>query len=159
MNKPNRTINIWTIAAALGVALTLCIVTGIYLTFRSNSRTDVLPAPVQLTVIPAPTATPLTPPTATLDPAFLPTATPAPGEIAISVYVQIAGTDGEGLRIRDVPGLVSTPLFLGYDSEVFIVNGGPELVDGYTWWYLVAPYDETRAGWAAGDFLEVIPGP
>ena len=112
MTEKNRPINIWTIAAALGIALILCIVTGIYLTFRSNSYADVEPAPVQLTVIPAPTATPLTPPTATLDPAFLPTATPAPGEIAIGVYVQIAGTDGEGFRIRDVPGLVSTPLFL-----------------------------------------------
>ncbi len=31
--------------------------------------------------------------------------------------------------------------------------------DGYTWWYLVAPYDSTRAGWAAADFLAVVPSP
>jgi hypothetical protein len=32
-------------------------------------------------------------------------------------------------------------------------------VDGYVWWYLVAPYDETRVGWAAADFLSYIAEP
>jgi len=27
------------------------------------------------------------------------------------------------------------------------------------WWYLVAPYDETRVGWAAADFLSYVPEP
>ena len=73
--------------------------------------------------------------------------------------MQITGTDGEGLRIRSEPGLTGNPDFLGFDSEVFIVKDGPQLVDGYTWWYLVAPYDDTRAGWAASDFLSYIPSP
>ena len=45
------------------------------------------------------------------------------------------------------------------DAEVFMVRDGPQTADGYTWWYLVAPYDETRAGWAAADFLVVVPSP
>jgi hypothetical protein len=67
-----------------------------------------------------------------------------------------------GLRGNDIraePGLDGSFQFLAYDSEVFLVRDGPREVDGYTWWYLVAPYDETRVGWAAADFLTYIPAP
>ncbi len=87
------------------------------------------------------------------------TPSPAPNEIFISGYVQITGTEGEGLRLRADPGLSGSQLFLGYDEEVYQVRDGPKQVDGYTWWYLVAPYDENRAGWAAADFLSVVPSP
>lgn len=113
-------------------------------------------ASANLTMIPASTSTSGAPPTPTIDP-FAPT--PIPEGIAIGSYVQITGTQGDGLRIRSEPGLTGTPDFLGYDSEVFIVKDGPKIVDGYTWWYLVAPYDNTRAGWAAADFLSFIPAP
>jgi hypothetical protein len=73
--------------------------------------------------------------------------------------VQINGTEGQGLRIRAEPGLGGVFQFLAYDSEVFVVQDGPREVDGYVWWYLVAPYDETRVGWAAADFLTYIPEP
>ena len=53
----------------------------------------------------------------------------------------------------------SDQLFLGYDAEVFVVKDGPRQADGYTWYYLVAPYDDTRAGWAASNFLNIIPAP
>ena len=111
-----------------------------------------------LTVIPAPTSTPLALPTATTDP-NAPTVTPEAGKIAVGSYVQISGTNGEGLRIRSGPGLNSNQLFLGFDSEVFLVKDGPSEADGYTWFYLVAPYDEKRAGWAASQFLTYIPPP
>lgn len=113
-----------------------------------------------LTVIPAPSGTPLPPPTPTVD-LNAPTATPtlAPGQIAVGSYVQIKGTDGLGLRIRSAPGLNGNPLFIAFDAEVFLVNGGPRQSDGYTWYSLVAPYDETRTGWAASDFFTIIPPP
>jgi hypothetical protein len=107
-------------------------------------------------MIPAPTLTSGAPPTPTIDP-FAPTA--APTGIAIGNYVQISGTEGQGLRIRSEPGLDGKNVFLGYDSEVFVIQDGPRSVDGYTWWYLVAPYDQTRVGWAASDFLTYIPAP
>ena len=113
-------------------------------------------APADLTVIAAPTSTSGAPPTATIDP-FAPT--PAPTGIALGNYVQISGTEGEGLRIRAEPGLNGESQFLGYDSEVFLVKDGPREVDGFVWWYLVAPYDETRVGWAASDFLSYVPAP
>lgn len=124
---------------------------------RSGQRLGFVPA--QLTVIPAPTSTLNLSATAPLDSLLTGTPTLQPDEIGVGGYVQIAGTEGEGLRLRASPGLSGAPVFLGYDEEVFEVRDGPKDADGYTWWYLVAPYDETRAGWAAADFLSPIPSP
>ena len=149
--------NKWVILGALGLAALLTLITAISIgltTARQNGEIGF--APADLTVIPAPTSTSSAPPTPTIDP-FAPTA--APTGVAIGNYVQIAGTNGEGLRIRSDPGLNGNFEFLGYDSEVFIVQDGPREVDGFVWWYLVAPYDETRNGWAAADFLSYIPAP
>lgn len=149
--------NKWVILGALLIAGLLLLITAISIGFTSPLQpSDVGFVPANLTVIPASTATSNAPPTATIDP-FAPT--PVPTGVAIGNYVQITGTDGEGLRIRSEPGLNGNPDFLGFDSEVFIVRDGPVALDGYIWWYLVAPYDETRAGWAASDFLSYIPSP
>jgi hypothetical protein len=123
------------------------------------SNLDLGFAPADLTVIPAPTSTPNVTPTATLDPLLAGTPTLVPDVIGVGGYVQITGTDGDGLRLRASPGLTGEPVFLGYDEEVFEVRDGPQDADGYTWWYLAAPYDETRVGWAAADFLSPIPSP
>ena len=149
--------NAWVILGALVFAGILLLITAISIGLTAPPRTsDVGFAPADVTVIPAPTVTSSAPPTPTIDP-FAPTAVPT--GIALGNYVQITGTEGEGLRIRSEPGLNGSPEFLGFDSEVFVVKDGPRAVDGYVWWYLVAPYDETRAGWAASDFLSYIPSP
>lgn len=153
----NQLFNRWVILGAILIAGILLLITAISIGLTSAPQTsDVGFAPANVTVIAAPTGTSSAPPTPTIDP-FAPT--PVPTGIAIGNYVQITGTDGEGLRIRSEPGLNGEPVFLGFDSEVFIVQNGPQTVDGYTWWYLVAPYDDTRAGWAASDFLSYIPAP
>lgn len=111
-----------------------------------------------LTWIPGPTNTPR-PPTSTLLPTSTATAEfvpPATNEIGIGSYVQIVGTEGTGLNIRNAPGLNSNIQFLGYDAEVFEVRDGPQEVDGFTWWYLVTPVDESRAGWAVVDYLALV---
>jgi hypothetical protein len=112
-----------------------------------------------LTIIPAPSSTPRPlPPTLTpFPPTPLPSSTPAPGQVAIGVYVQ-PSTGGQGLRVHTGP-LLSADFFSAFDSEVFLVTKGPEQADGYTWWYLTASYDTARAGWAAQDFLVAIPSP
>lgn|SRR5690606_1481308 len=114
-------------------------------------------APADLTMIPAPTHTPAATPTFTPDPLATPTFDP--DTITVNGYVQISGTGTDGLRFRSAPGLDTETVFRGEESEVFLVKDGPQTSDGYTWWYLVAPYDDTRAGWAADDFLAVIPPP
>ena len=149
--------NKWVILGAFLLAGILIIITLVSIGWTATPQSpDVGFAPAHLTMILAPTATPNVTPTATIDP-FAPS--PTPTGIAIGNYVQITGTEGEGLRIRSEPGLTGEPVFLGFDSEVFLVQDGPREVDGYVWWYLVAPYDQTRAGWSAADFLSYIPSP
>jgi hypothetical protein len=102
-----------------------------------------------------PTLTPTVPPTPT---SGLPPS-PLPGTMGVGVYVQVYGTQGEGLNIRSEPSLAATVNFLGFDSEVFEITDGPREADGYTWWYLVTPVDDTRNGWAASNFLTVVSNP
>jgi hypothetical protein len=159
-NNPSPIVNIRVVLGALGIAGFLIVITLITIGLTKQDSTRELGfAPADLTVIPAPTATPNVTPSLTPDPLLVGTPTLPPDVIGVGGYVQIAGTDGEGLRLRADPGLNGTSIFLGYDEEVFEVRDGPQEADGYVWWYLVAPYDETRAGWAAADFLEAIPSP
>jgi hypothetical protein len=92
---------------------------------------------------------------------ILPTSTPQPnqgseGEFPLDSYVQITGTGGNGLRLREKPGTEAQVKFIAAESEVFKVIGGPVQDGNYTWWQLTAPYDNLRQGWAAGDFLSTI---
>jgi hypothetical protein len=58
--------------------------------------------------------------------------------------------------MRAEPGTDAAVDFVAMDDEVFLVVGGPVEADGYTWWQLSAPYDQTRTGWSAQDFLDLI---
>ena len=152
--------NIRVVLGAIGIAILLILITLVSIGWTTPDPVrDFGFAPADLTVIPASTPTPNITPSFTPDPLIYGTPTLAPDEIGLGGYGQITGTDGEGLRLRSDPGLSGTPIFLGYDEEVFEIRDGPQQLDGYIWWYLVAPYDETRAGWAAADFLGAIPSP
>lgn len=151
-------LNRFVIIGALTVAGILLVITLILIGWTSPRLSpEVGFAPADLTMIPAPTHTPAP----TVPPTFDPNATPQfdPASIVIDGYVQITGTGTDGLRIRSAPGLNTDTVFRGEEAEVFVVKDGPQTADGYTWWYLVAPYDDTRAGWAAADFLAVVPPP
>lgn len=149
--------NKWVILGALSLAGLLLLITLVLIGWGNPLQpSDVGFVPADLTVIVAPTATPDVTPTATIDP-FAPS--PTPTGLAVGTYAQITGTNGEGLRIRSAPGLTGDPVFLGFDTEVFLVQDGPREADGYVWWYIVSPYDDGRAGWAASDFLTYIPAP
>jgi len=151
-------LNRFVIIGALGVAGVLIVITLILIGWTSpRFSPEVGFAPADLTMIPAPTHTPAASATPTADPFATPTLNPT--IININGYAQITGTGGDGLRIRSAPGLNSDTVFRGEESEVFVVKDGPQNADGYAWWYLVAPYDDTRAGWAAADFLAVVPSP
>jgi hypothetical protein len=79
--------------------------------------------------------------------------------IGVGSYVQITGTSGTGLNIRENPSLSADVRFLGYDAEAFEVRDGPYQADGFIWWYLVTPVDETRSGWAVDDYLSLVYNP
>src|SRR3990170_6456743 len=120
---PRQLLNRWVILGALAVAGLLILITATSIGLMSAPRSsEVGFAPADLTVIPAPTGTSGAPPTPTIDPFASPT---SPAGIAIGNYVQITGTEGQGLRIRGEPGLGGEFQFLAYDSEVFVVQDGP----------------------------------
>jgi hypothetical protein len=144
------------------VAFLLLVISLALLLFTRPSPKALIPVTAEVTVIPAPTTLPPTPspaavqsPTPTSD---LPPS-PPPGVIATGAYVQITGTGGDGLRLRTEPGLNADVRILGAEAEVFLVQDGPRQVDGYTWWYLVGPYDSTRRGWAVSNYLAVVQNP
>lgn len=80
-------------------------------------------------------------------------------DILLDAYVQISGTGGTGLRFRLDPSLNGQVKFVSGDAEIFIVKDGPIEADGYTWWYLVGPFDETRNGWAVSNYLVLTQNP
>ena len=148
-------VNFWTVAGAIAVAGCLLLSTLVsigWLNARKAPPQGFVPA--DLTIIPPSTLTP----SPTTVPTFAVTSTPE-GQIGVGAYVQITGTGGAGLRIRKDPGQNGETVFLGEEEETFLVKDGPKDADGHTWWYLVAPYDQTRAGWAAADYLAGVPPP
>ncbi len=145
----------WVIVATLMVVGGLCVFFGSLMwVVQPRQATQVSPT-AQLVIISGPTLT------ATISHLFL---TPTPTEealvekdgISVGAYVQIVNTGGVGLRMRSGPGIDYPPRFLGMDAEGFEVKDGPKEADGFTWWYLVSPYDVTRSGWAASSYLSVI---
>jgi hypothetical protein len=142
-----------------------CLLIGLsaaaYIIFQPEER--VKPAGTALLqVISAPTDTPILPtplPSQTPTPEPGTPSPPQPGVVNIGAYVQIHGTGNDGLRVRNEPGLQSTVRFVAIEAEVFYVVDGPKDVDGYTWWHLVAPYDETVRGWSVSNYLQVIQQP
>jgi hypothetical protein len=152
----------WLILGAVGFGIALSITTLGLLWFTRSNAAPNFDATAAITVIAMPTSTPV-PPTPTQTPPVTPTTTglppPPPQNISIDAYVQVRGTGGDGLRLRTEPGLNSDVRMLGLEDEVFLVQDGPQEVDGYTWWYLVGPFDETRRGWAVSNFMIVVQNP
>ncbi|GMR11156.1 MAG: hypothetical protein BMS9Abin28_1982 [Anaerolineae bacterium] len=147
---------LWAVGGAIvGLLLTVALLTLARL--RGTSRPASL-SPV-LTVIPLPTATApvIFTPTAPLLPTLTRTPPPdAPKQFTTGQLVEVFGTEGEGLRIRENPNLAADILMLGLENEVFEVVEGPRESDGYTWWRLANPFDPTKQGWAADQFLRSL---
>lgn len=140
--------------AILLIGMVLAGLAILFLGRKPSSTVGLLPA---VTKVAAATHTPK--PT---EPLALPSSTPTSifflpeGVIDVGAYVQVIGTEGAGLRMRTEPGLDGAINFSAMDSEVFLVIEGPVEEDGYTWWHLEAPYDQTRNGWSASDYLTPI---
>ena len=147
--------NPWVIAGAVFIASVLLAVT--FLAAGSVTSADQLTysGGAVLTVIPVPT---LTPTVILPTPSLIATLETNRG-IQVGSYVKISGTDEEGLRLRRDPSLNGDIIYLGLEDEVFLVKDGPEDKDGYLWWYLEAPLNETRNGWAVSIYLQPAQNP
>ena len=147
----------WVLVGALVIA---CLLTGLSLAIFGLGRSKQPPqmqSTAIINVIPAPTFTPGPAATAIETPGEG-TSVPS-GPIGKGSFVKVTGTAGNGLRLRDQPGLNGKVLLLGTEAEVFKIEDGPMEVDGYTWWYLVSPFDAERKGWGVGDYLVVVEAP
>jgi hypothetical protein len=121
------------------------------------SRTESIPEPV-VTMIEAATDTPEFLQTSTqesgqdLEPTGLPEI-PIDADFSIGEIVEVFGTEGQGLSLRHEPGLSSVIDWYGMDNEILEIKGGPIEQDGYLWWFLVSPYDNSKNGWGVGAYL------
>ncbi len=127
--------------------------------FNRSTRAKVQPA-IEITVVAyqTGTATPRQNEESTVE-TLSPLLTPNPGEVvyfSIGELVEVFGTEGDGLRLRNAPGLGATINVLALENEVYEVRGGPEEMDGYVWWFLINPYDNEIQGWSVGIFLRGI---
>ncbi|MRR29573.1 hypothetical protein EG834_04425, partial [bacterium] len=118
MPRVRQVFSLWVIPAALvvGLGLFTIVLGGAY--FLRTKATPAVNgyATAAITVISAPTSTPQ--PVATLLNTVTPGAeTPgvAIGGISTGIYVQISGTGGDGLRLRQLPGTSSEVMFMGYE--------------------------------------------
>ncbi len=155
-------INPWVILGALAFAGVLFGMTLLLLWItRPAAAKTVTTTPIVM-VIAAPTPTilaPTAPPTQAPTPTSVLPPAPAAGVISTGSYVQIKGTGGDGLRVRSDPNLTAKTVFVAIEDEVFEVKDGPQQSDGYTWWFLVAPYDHKYQGWAVSNYLLAIQKP
>jgi hypothetical protein len=146
----------------VGAVLVACLASSLVLLILAAGQPAEAPLVVNTAIvnlIPAPSATlpvPTPQPTATTAP--LPTV-PSMGPLTLGALVQITGTGNDGLRLRQSPGLDGQILFVAIEAEVYRVTDGPKEVDGYAWWYLVNPYQESVQGWGVGNYLAVIQNP
>ena len=153
-----KILNPWIIAGTVVTAALLIIV--VYYASGGLVPSDDEPyqGGAEIVVIPAPTATPTPRPTNT--PIVLPSPTAESMDgIQQGGYVQISGTEGEGLRLRREPSLSGVIVYLGLEGEIFLVKDGPVEGDGYSWWQLEAPLNEARQGWTVSDYLQPAQSP
>jgi len=76
-----------------------------------------------------------------------------PAEIAIGIYVQVSGTEGNDLSFRAGPSTNHVRLKVVAEGAVLKVLDGPVEAGGYVWWQLQDVSDEV-VGWAVADYLE-----
>ena len=143
----------WALAGAVAGVVLLAVLLIVTAVARGAGERH-LAAPV-VTVVPRPTATVavVAPPSPTPTETPVPQAVADPSSISIGGLVEVYGTEGGGLRLRQDPSTTGTIIALAGESEVFTVQDGPVEAEGRTWFQLVSPSDTARTGWAVADFL------
>jgi hypothetical protein len=149
----------WAVGGVVvGIVVLIAVISLGPLLFINDSRpTPTLDFSVIINPTLTPTLTPIPAPTGASGPT--PTATLAPipeGGFMIGQLVEVRGTEGDGLRVREAPGMDGRILFVGLENEVFVVQGGPAEADDHTWWYLVNPYNDDESGWSVAAYLQPL---
>lgn len=147
---------VWLLGFAVALlALTVCALWTLYTLRGQWAQSGPTPTPIIWTATPLP-ATPTPLPEATATPEPLPT---PPAGIEIGGYVQVVGTGGAGLSLREGPGRNYARMGVALEGEIFLVVDGPAAADGVDWWKLRDLQDESRSWWAAANFLQPVAPP
>lgn len=117
------------------------------------ARTATLGPTVTLAAIAAPTLPATTTAAPTVTPTVAPTAQPT--TIGLGARVEVTGTGASQLRVRQAAGTSAATLKVVPDGTRFVVVGGPEQANGYTWWKV--DDQAGTVGWVAGQFLKLAP--
>lgn len=154
--KIKSILNIWVLLFA-GIIAASLVVLVLFIGWNMPPENEgENPTEIDITKISVTTITPTTTLSETMNATEAAANNNSTREIVVGSVVQIYSTEGAGLRLRSEAGISGTVQFLGEELELFEVRDGPSEADGYIWWYLESPYDETRSGWAASDFLVII---
>lgn len=86
----------------------------------------------------------------------IPPATPIPGVFTVGVKVEISGTGGDGLRMREGPGTDSQVLYLAREGEDCIILEGPQIDENLIWWKIQSLEEETKTGWSVQTYMTTI---
>jgi hypothetical protein len=81
------------------------------------------------------------------------------GNINLGALVQVVRTGGIPLNVRQAPSLKAEIAYRAVENQVFRVENGPTIADGFTWWQLVDLVDKTRSGWAVENYLQLTNKP
>ena len=148
--QSNRKKILGSLAIGIGICVFLFLIAFIAAKMSNRQTSDTPVAKlgivpyVEPTLTMPPTLTPVEPTVVVID------------GIQIGSSVQITGTEGAGLKIRNDFGMNSVQKFIALESEIYEVVDGPEQTDGYIWWKLSSAYDTERNGWAVSDYLTPI---
>jgi hypothetical protein len=165
MTKPTTrrelTVPLWSLGLIAAFFAVSCVSLWMYVILTRPTAPRVTASPmfvvVASTSAAAATATPASPSTKSpTSSALTPTVPPNlnSGSINLGVFVQVTGTGGVPLNLRQAPSLKSDIAYRAIENQVFKVENGPTIADGFTWWLLVDLVDKTRTGWAVENYLQ-----
>ena len=166
MTEPTRrrelSVPLWVLGLTAAFFAVSCISVWVFVMLTRPTALRVTASPIVVIVVS--TSAPAASTPSGLATATRPTTVSAPtptippnlnsGSINLGVFVQVVRTGGVPLNLRQAPSLKAEIAYLAIANQVFKVDNGPSIADGFTWWLLVDPIDKTRTGWAVENYLQ-----
>ena len=75
---------------------------------------------------------------------------------SVGIKVEISGTGGDGLRMRESPYMDSEVLYLAHEGEDCIIVEGPQIEENLIWWKIQSLEEETKSGWSVQTYMTTI---
>jgi len=76
---------------------------------------------------------------------------------AVAVHDGVTSTASPSLNVRATPSTSGNIIYSVPPGTVGLVQSGPVVADGFTWWYISWASNPLTPGWSVQDYLSVIP--